>query len=89
VAVAFCLPHVLNVIVQLRCDQKGNNNSKIKIVEVLTRLDSQAKVQYIDTTVPLLAEIVRQLKIANELLECLVMDKSSKDWQSKYKRRFT
>jgi hypothetical protein len=51
-------------------------------------LDSQAKVQQIDTTVPLLAEIVKQQKITNELLEALVTDKLQ-DWQSKYKRRFT
>jgi hypothetical protein len=50
-----------------------------------TNQNPTPQVQEIDTTVPLLAEILEQLKVTNEWLECLSVDKSPKDWESKYK----
>jgi hypothetical protein len=50
-----------------------------------TNQNPTTQVQEIDTTVPLLAGILEQLKVVNEWLEYLSMDKSPKDWESKYK----
>jgi hypothetical protein len=45
----------------------------------------QTQVQQIDTTIPLFAEMVRQLKIANEFLEDIATNNTPKNWQTKYK----